>query len=113
MLAAAAAQAASGEALVFRERRLDYAAYAGAAAAFAAELRALGAKGGRVATLLPNSIEACIAAFGVFASGAQHVPLNPLYTAAELTPILADADPAVFVVDERLAVPARVPHVMR
>jgi long-chain acyl-CoA synthetase len=39
--------------------------------------------------------------------------LNPLYTAPELAPMLEDADPAAFVLDERLAVPARVPHVIR
>jgi long-chain acyl-CoA synthetase len=89
MLAAAAAARPAGEALVCGERRLTYAQYAGAAAAFAASLHA---EGGRVATILPNSIEACIAMFGAWAAGAQLVPLNPLYTQRELDEILADAD---------------------
>jgi long-chain acyl-CoA synthetase len=113
MLAAAAAARPDGEALVCGERRLDYAGYAGAVAAFASELEALGARGGRVATLVPNSIEACVAAFAALAAGAQHVPLNPLYTAHELGAILEDAAPAVLVADARLAVPAGAPNVIR
>jgi long-chain acyl-CoA synthetase len=113
MLAAAAAERPDGEALVCGERRLDYARYAGAVAAFASELEALGARGGRVATLIPNSIEACVAAFATLAAGAQHVPLNPLYTAHELGAILADAVPAVLVADARLPVPAGVANVIR
>jgi long-chain acyl-CoA synthetase len=52
---------------------------------------------------LPNSIEACVAAFGVLASGAQHVPINPLYTQAELDPILADAAPSAFITELELS----------
>ena len=51
-------------------------------------------KGERIATLFANSIEACIAMFGVMASGAQLVPLNPLYTKREIDEIVADAEPA-------------------
>jgi len=100
MLAAAAAEAPTAGALVFRERRLDYATYLACVAGFARELEALGARGQRVATLLGNSIEACVAAFAALAAGAQHVPLNPLYTAPELAPIVEDAAPAVLIVDE-------------
>ena len=95
----AARDAPQGEALVFGERRLDYAGYLASVAAFARELQSLGAAGGRVATLLANSIEACIAALGTLAAGAQQVPLNPLYTAYELAAILEDAAPLVLVVD--------------
>jgi long-chain acyl-CoA synthetase len=91
--------------LVCGERRLDYATYAGAVAAFASTL-----EGPRVATLLPNSIEACIAMFGVWAAGAQLVPLNPLYTLPELEAILDDADAAALVIDERLPVPRNAPR---
>ena len=107
MLAAAAADAPLAEALVCGERRIDYATYVASVAGFAHELQALGARGERVATLLGNSIEACVAAFAAMAAGAQHVPLNALYTAAELAPILADAAPAVWVVDEAAADMAR------
>jgi long-chain acyl-CoA synthetase len=103
MLAAAAAAAPKTEALVFGERRLDYAGYRAAVAAFARELQSLGVTGGRVATLMGNSIDACIAALATLAAGAQQVPLNPLYTAHELQAIFEDAAPTVLVVDAALA----------
>lgn len=101
MLAAAAAARPGAEALVCAGRRFTYLDYWRAVAGLA---RALGdRRGQRVATRLGNSIEACVAAFGVLASGAQHVPLNPLYTAAELEPILADAEPSAFITEMRLS----------
>ena len=103
MLAAAAAAAPEGEALVFGERRLDYSGYLACVAAFARELQSLGAQGGRVATLMGNSNDACIAALATLAAGAQQVPLNSLYTAYELAAIFEDAAPAVLVVDAPLA----------
>jgi long-chain acyl-CoA synthetase len=103
MLAEAAARNADAEALVCRERRLCYGEYLACVGGFARELEALGARGERVATLLGNSIEACIAAFGALAAGAQHVPLNPLYTPRELEGILRDAAPIALIVDETLA----------
>ena len=103
MLVAAAREAPGAEALVFGARRVDYATYLASVAGFARELEGLGARGGRVATLIGNSIEACIAAFAALAAGAQHVPLNALLTMAELEPILVDAEPMVFVVDAALA----------
>lgn len=109
MLAAAAAEAPDVEALVDGERRIDYADMLASVAAFAHELQALGARGERVATLVGNSIEACVAAYGVLAAGAQHVPLNPLLTPHELAFILADAAPAVLVIDEALADAACAP----
>jgi long-chain acyl-CoA synthetase len=86
MLAAAAAARPDAEALVCGERRLSYSEYANAVASFAAKLQ-----GERIATLMPNSIEACVAMFGVFAGGAQLVPLNPLYTPREVDEIVEDA----------------------
>ncbi|TAK86202.1 MAG: long-chain fatty acid--CoA ligase [Betaproteobacteria bacterium] len=105
MLAEAARRAPAAEALVFGARRLTYAEYASCAAGFARELEALGARGERVATLLGNSIEACVAAYAILAAGAQHVPLNPLYTARELEFILRDAAPRVLIVDANLKPP--------
>ena len=106
MLEAAAAQAGQAEALVCGSQRLDYATYLACVAGFAHELEALGVCGERVATLLGNSIEACIAAFATLAAGAQQVPLNPLYTEHELLPILQDAEPKVLVVAAASAVVA-------
>ncbi len=108
MLAAAAVEAPSAEALAFDDRRLTYRDYAACAAGFATELQAIGAgPGTRVATILPNSIDACIAAFAIHASGAQSVPLNPLYTPRELDYILKDAAPVALLVDASLAETAR------
>ena len=95
MLAAAAVATPSAPALVFGERQLNYSQYAGAVASLARELK--DTKDERVATLLPNSIEACIAMFGAWAAGAQLVPLNPLYTPREVDAILEDAAPAVLI----------------
>ena len=103
MLAEAAARDPRAEALVCGERRLEYGGYLACVAGFAAELESLGARGERVATLLPNSIDACIAAFGALAAGAQQVPLNPLLAPREIEFILRDAAPVVLVVDEALA----------
>ena len=106
MLAAAAADAPQAEALVFGDRRLDYAHYLACVAGFARELELLGARGERVATLIGNSIEACVAMFGTLAAGAQLVPLNTLLTAHELQPILLDAAPRVLIVDAALGAQA-------
>jgi long-chain acyl-CoA synthetase len=50
--------------------------------------------------------------FGVLASGAQLVPLNPLYTLPELETILEDAQAVALVIDERLPVPRNAPRVI-
>ena len=102
MLAEAAHRAPQAEALVYGARRLTYAQYASCAAGLARELAALGARGERVATVLGNSTEACVAAYGILGAGAQHVPLNPLYTARELDFMLRDAAPRVVIVDAAL-----------
>jgi long-chain acyl-CoA synthetase len=89
MLAAAAAANPRGEALVCGDRRVTYGEYFAYVCGLSTEL-----KGERIATLLPNSIETCVAMFGVMAAGAQLVPLNPLYTKREIDEIVADAEPA-------------------
>ena len=91
------------EAVVCGDVRLSYAQYLQAIAAFAAELRDLGARGERVALVMANGADICIATFATHAAGAQVVPLNPLYTARELGAILEDAAPRVIVYDEALA----------
>jgi non-ribosomal peptide synthetase component E (peptide arylation enzyme) len=95
----AAAERRQAEALAFGDRRLRDAEYAGCVGAFASELQSLGAAGERVATVLPNTLEACVAQFAVQAAGAQLAPLNPLYTDRELGEILPTA-PAGAIVDD-------------
>lgn len=97
ILARAAARAPAAPALHDGGVRLDYAAYGAAVAGFAAQLRALGAEGGRVALLLGNSAQMAIGCFAVQAADAALVPLNPDYTAGELAPALARARPHLLV----------------
>ncbi len=99
MLAEAAERWPDREALVCGADRLTYKEYFAAVSGFASELRELGAAGKRVALLMGNSADICIAMFAVHAACAQAVPLNPLYTAAELEPILADAQGHVLLHD--------------
>ncbi len=103
MLAEAAERAGDRPALVAEGRSLTYADYLACVAGFAAELRGLGAGGVRVALVLGNSIEMALAMFAVHAAGAQAVPVNPVYTARELSHILTDAAPAVVLYDRDAA----------
>lgn len=102
ILAAAAGDSPDAEALVFGDVRLTYAEYYERVFAFADELVSRGVRGRRVATVLGNSADTCIAFFAVHLAGAQLVPLNPLYTARELRQILLDAEPVLVVADEAL-----------
>ncbi|MEZ5501024.1 MAG: long-chain fatty acid--CoA ligase [Steroidobacteraceae bacterium] len=102
MLDATARAHGEREALVCGSERLSYEAYRAAVAGFANELRRLDLAGKRIALVLGNSIDICIAMFAVHAAGAVCVPLNPIYTIHELGPILEDADPAAIVFSESL-----------
>src|SRR6266478_1744128 len=101
MLAAAGDAAPERVALRCGDERLTYREYVSCVAGFA---EALGGevRGGRVALIMPNSIDAAVATFAVLAAGAQAVPLNLAYTAHELRSILAEAEPAVIVCDAAL-----------
>ena len=92
MLAATVARAPAREALVCGGERLSFDRYLNCVAAFAQELIRCGARGRRVAVVMGNGIDICIAIYAAHAAGAQAVPLNPLYTARELGAILEDAD---------------------
>ncbi len=99
----AARNAPDHPALTFDGETITYAQYAGLVAGLARRLRDNGAAGGRVAVVLPNSIEAAVALFAAQAAGAQVVPVNPLYTARELEQIFTDATPCVTLTgDDRL-----------
>ncbi|HEY1153120.1 MAG TPA: class I adenylate-forming enzyme family protein, partial [Pseudolabrys sp.] len=99
MLHAAADAAPDRVALVCDERQLTYRDYRNAVVGLAALIDPAIVAQGRVATVLPNSIAACVATFAVFAAGAQLVPLNPLYTPRELSAVLDDADVSVLIAD--------------
>lgn len=117
MLADAAAQAPQREALVMGSERLSYAEYARCAAGLASELKSLGAAGQRVAFVLGNSLDICVAYYGTHAAGAQAVPLNPLYTPRELEQMLGDAAPLLVLYEpgaagavEPVAAALGIPH---
>ena len=77
LLASAAADEPDRVALVCGEERITYARYAASARALAVDLRGTTRAGDRIATVLSNSVDACIAHFAVLACGAQLVPVNP------------------------------------
>ena len=104
MLDAAARQSPDRRAVTCDGESLTYREYAACVAGFALELQAAGVGGAtRVVLLMANSLDIAIATLAVQAAGAQVVPLNPAYTASELGPMLADADPAAIVFDSALA----------
>jgi len=79
-------------ALLFKGARLSYGKLERLSDAFAAALVAQGVqKGDRVALLLPNCPQFVIAQLGAWKAGAVVVPLNPLYTEAELPGILSES----------------------
>lgn len=89
-------------ALLMGEEQLTYEELRNTVAGMARMLRSAGSRGRRVATLLPNSLVACIAPYAIAAAGAQHVPLNPQYTARELQYMLKDSEPRSLIVDDAL-----------
>src|SRR3954451_22608737 len=101
MLAAAGDAAPERVALRCGEERLTYREYITCVAGFA-DVLGNEVRGGRVAVVMANSIDAAVATFAILAAGAQAVPLNPAYTAHELRSILADADPSAIVCDSAL-----------
>lgn len=103
MLAGAARKRPDHPALVCGDKQLTYGAYYQSVTSLALELAAAGiGAGDRVALLMGNSADIAIAMFAVQAAGAQVVPLNPAYTAAELGPVLVDADVALLIHDAGL-----------
>lgn len=105
------------DALVCGELRLTYREYLHCAIRLANELIALGARGERVALLLGNSLDICVAMFAAHLARAQAVPLNPAYTASELQPQLEDAAPRFLICDiandardAALATALKIPH---
>jgi long-chain acyl-CoA synthetase len=103
MLQSAAVEAGDAEALVAGDVRLSYTEYRSCVARFAKELQPLQVAGERVAILMANSADICIALFATHAAGAVAVPLNPLYTERELRLVLADARPSVLIHDDAVA----------
>jgi acyl-CoA ligase (AMP-forming) (exosortase A-associated) len=97
-IAASARRTPSAEALVYGERRLDYAALAHAVQMAADGLLALGLqRGERVAVYLEKNIENVAAMFGASAAGGVFVPVNPLLKPEQVGYIMADCNVRVLV----------------
>jgi long-chain acyl-CoA synthetase len=105
-------------ALIVESRTLTYRQYRAAVAGMARHFEALGARGRAVAVCMPNGMEAAAALLGAMAAGALAAPVNPNYTDAELSPLLADVAPKILCCDPSQAERARshaaalaIPHV--
>jgi amino acid adenylation domain-containing protein len=95
-------------AVIAPEGELSYAELDGAADRLAAGLAHNGVqRGDRVATLLPNSLEAAIAIYGIFRAGAAISPLNPTVKARKLAYVLDDSSARAVICDEERAETAR------
>ncbi|MFQ5661100.1 MAG: AMP-binding protein [Gammaproteobacteria bacterium] len=99
MLLDAAEQSPDHEALVQGRERLNYSEYLRCVIGFAGELKELGATGERVALIMGNSTDICIAMFAIHMARAQAVPLNPVYTENESYTMLEDAEPVIIIYD--------------
>jgi len=107
MLAATAEHNGDVTALIHEDRQLSYDQYIRCVAGLARQLQSFkqgkSLRGERVALICGNSLEMAVGLFGAHASGAQIVPVNPIYTARELTHILSDAEPLAVVYDAEIA----------
>jgi long-chain acyl-CoA synthetase len=120
MLIDAASRAPQREALVFAGERLTYDEYLRCVIGFADELGRFGVADGRVALVMRNSVDSCIAMFAIHMARAQATPLNPIYTEHELTPMLQDTAATVLIYDhelrdtmEKVAGTLRIPHCIK
>ncbi|WP_404451691.1 fatty acid--CoA ligase family protein [Virgibacillus necropolis] len=80
-------------AYVFQEKATTYMELEGAVTKFASRLRELGyKKGDHIALVVGNSPYYVIGLYGALRLGAVVIPINPLYTAHEMTYILKNGD---------------------
>ncbi|MBT4017826.1 MAG: AMP-binding protein [Alphaproteobacteria bacterium] len=89
-------------AIICDDDQINYRQYRHAVAVFADKLLALDCKGKRIVVLMGNSIEMSVAIYAIWAAGGVLVLLNPMYTANELGPLIADADPCAVICTEPL-----------
>ena len=90
--------APKAEALVYQDRRLDYAALATDVQAAAIAVLSLGlGRGERLAVYLEKRLETVIALFGTAAAGCVFVPVNPLLKPEQVAYILSDCNVRILV----------------
>ena len=99
MLAAAAARAPNAIALQCSSETITYREFAACVAALARRLREELCENKRVGLIAANSAQMAIALLAAQAGRAQVVPINPAYTARELTELLEDAGVALILCD--------------
>jgi acyl-CoA synthetase (AMP-forming)/AMP-acid ligase II len=98
LLLRSAQRTPGAEALVYGQRRLNYAELAGLVRHTASALLAAGLeRGERVAVYLEKNIENVAAMFGAAAAGGAFVPVNPLLKPEQVAYILADCNVRVLV----------------
>ncbi|MEO8406878.1 MAG: acyl-CoA ligase (AMP-forming), exosortase A system-associated [Oxalobacteraceae bacterium] len=86
------------EALVYQDRRLDYAALAKDVQAAATGVLSLGlGRGERLAVYLEKRLETVVALFGTAAAGCVFVPVNPLLKPEQVAYILSDCNVRILV----------------
>lgn len=110
ILARAVREAPDALALVAGDCELTYAQYGDAVARLAQRLSSCGKRGDTVAILLPNMAATAIAIFAAQSAGRVAATLNPHYTAAELAPMIEDADPCAAIVSGE--VQERIAHLL-
>jgi long-chain acyl-CoA synthetase len=103
MLDAAAKESADRVALRCEQVEVTYAQYIRRVAGFSEYLRARNVAGSRVALIMANGIDICVATFAIQSAGAQIAALNPAYTVYELEFLLSDCAPAAIVCDDATA----------
>ena len=90
-------------ALVYEEQQLSYAELNRRANQLAHSLRELGVGAeAKVGVMMERSAEMVIALLGILKAGGAYVPLDPTYPAERLSFMLADADVAVLLTQQRL-----------
>ena len=111
LLARQAARLPDAIAVVCGSERLSYGELLARSSRLAGALTGIGvSRGGRVALLLPRSIDAIVAMLAVVRLGAAFVPLDPGYGRVQLSDIVADCAPAcVLACPEQLAALGALP----
>jgi len=99
MLVDAAARAPNAVALQCSSEAITYSEFAACVAVLARRLRKERCENQRVGLVAANSVHMAIALLAAQAGRAQVVPINPAYTARELTALLEDADVALVLCD--------------
>jgi acyl-CoA synthetase (AMP-forming)/AMP-acid ligase II len=111
-----AAQRGQRPAIVFEGRTVTYAELDDLAARLSGWLDSIGVRAGdRVGVYLPNCPQFVVAMLAVLRLGAVHVPINPMFQAAELAHELDDSGAEVVIALDALVPtldPVRVRHVL-